>query len=101
MLSVKPILTASDGAIHIASAARSRTAGVGKLLQMMRNQVGTSDPIRVAVMHADAPEEGEQLKEKVARDFNCREIFITNFTPVMGYATGRGTLAFAYHRALE
>jgi fatty acid-binding protein DegV len=49
-------------------------------------------------MHADALEEAEKLKEKVAAEFNCVEIFITDLSPVMGYATGRGTLALAYYK---
>lgn len=100
MLSVKPILTASGGAIRIATAARTKAAGVDKLLQIMRGHVGTTEPVHVAVMHADALKEAEQLKERVAAEFNCAELFVTDFTPVMGYATGRGTLALAYHKAL-
>jgi len=50
------------------------------------------------VMHADALEEAEKLKKKVAAEFNCVEIFITDFSPVMGYATGQGTLALAYYK---
>ncbi len=43
-------------------------------------------------------EEAERLKEKVAAEFNCVESFITDLSPVMGYATGRGTLALAYYK---
>jgi DegV family protein with EDD domain len=100
MLSVKPILTASGGAIHIATATRTKAAGVDKMLQMMAGHVGTTEPVHVAVMHADALQEAEQLKERIAGQFNCAELFISDFTPVMGYATGRGTLALAYHKAL-
>jgi DegV family protein with EDD domain len=100
MLSVKPILTASGGAIHIATATRTKAAGVDKMLQMMTNHVGTTAPVHVAIMHADALQEAEQLKERIAHQYNCAELFIADFTPVMGYATGRGTLALAYHEAL-
>jgi fatty acid-binding protein DegV len=48
-------------------------------------------------MHADALEEAKKLEERVATDYNCVEIFITDFSPIMGYATGRGTLALAYY----
>jgi fatty acid-binding protein DegV len=64
----------------------------------MRNHVANSEPIHVAVMHADALEEARELKKKVASEFNCAEIFITDFSPIMGYATGRGTLALAYYK---
>ena len=95
---VKPILTISNGAVHFASAARTKQSGVDKMLQMMRNQVGNSEPVHVAVMHTDNLEEAENLKERIANEFNCAELFITDFTPIMGYATGRGTLALAFYR---
>ncbi|UCH50838.1 MAG: DegV family protein [Chloroflexota bacterium] len=98
MLSIKPILTGSKGRIHFAAAARTKQSGIKKMLQIMRNHVGDSEPVRVTVMHADALEEAEKLKEKVAAEFNCVEIFITDLSPVMGYATGRGTIALAYYK---
>jgi len=98
MLSIKPILTGSKGRIHFAAAARTRQSGVKKMLQIMRNHIGDSEPLHVVVMHADAIEEAEKLREKVAAEFNCVEIFITDLSPVMGYATGRGTLALAYYK---
>lgn len=99
MLSVKPILTSSDGLIHFAAAARTKQSGLEKMLHIMRNHVGNSEPIHVAVMHANTLEKAEKLKERIATEFNCVELFITDFSPIMGYATGRGTLALAYYRS--
>jgi len=98
MLSIKPVLTGSDGHIRFAAAARNKQNGVKKMLQMMRRDVGNSEPVHVAVMHADALEEAKKLKERVIAEFNCVEIFITDFSPTMGYATGPGTLALAYYK---
>ncbi|MBM4446365.1 MAG: DegV family protein [Chloroflexi bacterium] len=98
MLSIKPILTGSNGNIHFAAAARTKQSGIEKMLKIMRNHVVNSEPVHVAVMHADALKEAEKLKEKIAAEFNCAELFITDFSPIMGYATGRGTLALAYYK---
>lgn len=98
MLSVKPLLTGSDGLIRFAATARTKQSGVEKMLHLMRNQAGNSEPIRVAVMHANTLTEAEELKDRIAAEFNCAELFITDFSPVMGYATGRGTLAVAFYR---
>jgi fatty acid-binding protein DegV len=64
----------------------------------MRGDISNSQPVHVAIMHADALEEAKKLKERIAADYNCVEIFITDFSPIMGYATGRGTLALAYYK---
>ena len=97
-LNIKPILTGSNGNIRITAAARNKQNGINKMLSMMKRDIGDSQPVHVAVMHAEALEEAKRLEEKIAADYNCLEIFITDFSPVMGYATGRGTLALAYYK---
>jgi DegV family protein with EDD domain len=96
MLNIKPILTSSGGIIRFVTASRSRERGIEKMLKIMRDKVGQR-PVHVAVMHAYAPEEAEKLKERVAAEFNCAELWITEFSPVMGYATGTGTLGLAFY----
>ena len=96
ILNIKPILTMSSGLVRFAGAVRNREHGIDRILQMMRDKVGQS-AVHVAVMHAYAPEEAERLKERVSAEFNCVELWLTEFSPVMGYATGTGTLGFAFY----
>ena len=53
--------------------------------------------MRVAVMHAYALDEAERLKERVAAEFNCIELWLAEFSPVMGYACGTGTVGLAFY----
>ncbi len=96
MLSIKPVLTNSSGKIRFAGAVRSRTQGVDRMIKMMRDKVGYN-PVHVAVMHAYAPEEAEKLRERIASEFQCAELWVSELTPVMGYATGTGTLALGFY----
>ncbi len=48
-------------------------------------------------MHADSPDEALALKDRIASQFECREIFITEFTPVMGAHTGPGLIGIAFY----
>ena len=96
MLNIKPILTSSAGLVRFKGVVRNREQGINRLLETMRDKVGQS-PVHVAVMHAYVPDEAERLKERISSEFNCAELFITEFTPVMGYATGTGTLGFAFY----
>jgi DegV family protein with EDD domain len=100
LLSLKPILTGADGVIRFAGATRTKRSGIEKMLRMMREQTGHSEQIHVAVMHADAAEEAQILRERIAAEFNCAELFVTDFTPIMAYATGRGTLALAFYKSI-
>ncbi|MFC2063179.1 DegV family protein [Chloroflexota bacterium] len=97
ILKIKPILTSSSGLIRFKGIARNKEQGINRLLGTLRDKVGKS-LVHVAVMHAYAQEEAERLQERIASEFNCAELFITEFSPVMGYATGTGTLGFAFYQ---
>jgi len=97
MLSIKPILSSSSGLVRFNGVARNRAQGINRLLKTMRDKVGQS-PVHVAVMHAYVPDEAEMLKERISSEFNCAELWVTEFSPVMGYATGTGTLGFAFYK---
>jgi len=94
-LNIKPILTVS-GVVHFAGMARSRKHGIERMLQMMRSRVDNF-PVHVAVTHAYALDEAERLKELIASEFNCTELWIAEFSPVMGYACGTGTVGIAFY----
>jgi len=96
ILSIKPILTSASGLVRFAGAVRSKEHGIDHICKMMRDKVG-QNPVHIAVMHAYALEEAEMLKERVASQFNCVELWLTEFSPLMGYATGTGTLGFAFY----
>lgn len=97
MLNIKPMLTISDGLIRFKGVVQNREKGIIRLLKMLRDRVG-QDPVHIAVMHAYVPEEAETLRERISAEFNCAELWITEFSPVMGYATGTGTLGFAFYK---
>jgi DegV family protein with EDD domain len=100
MLNIKPILAVSpktSGVVHFIGAVRSRERGIDKMLGIMKDRVG-QNPAHVMVMHAFAPDEAEKLKERVSAEFNCAELWLTEFSPVMGYATGTGTLGLAFYK---
>jgi DegV family protein with EDD domain len=96
LLNIRPLLTISSGMVRFRGAARSREGGIGRMLKIMRDKVGQR-PVHVAVMHAYALEEAQRLKERVASAFNCAELWLTEFSPLMGYATGTGTLGLAFY----
>ena len=95
ILNIRPLLTVS-GTVNFASVVRSRERGIERMLRAMRDKVG-QQPVHVAVMHAYALDEAERLKERISSEFNCRELWLSEFSPVMGYATGTGTLGIAFY----
>ena len=77
--------------------ARCRTKGetLDTLFNLVRSQhVGSR--LHVAINHADALAEAEQLKEKALSQFQCEEVFISNIGPLVTIHTGLGTRAFSW-----
>ena len=96
MLSIKPILTSSSGLVRFAGAVRSTERGIERIIALMKSKIG-EEPVHVAVMHAYALERAQVLMERIASEVNCAELWLTEFSPVMGYACGTGTVGFAYY----
>jgi DegV family protein with EDD domain len=94
-LRIKPILSVSR-VVHFSGMARNRKQGINRVLQMMRNKVGNK-PVHVSVTHAYALDEAEKLMERVSAEFNCIEVWLSEFSPVMGYACGTGTVGVAFY----
>jgi len=95
ILNIRPIFSVAD-VVHFIGVARSRERGIERMLKAVRSKVGL-DPVHVAVMHAYAPDEAERLRERVASEFNCTELWVTEFSPLMGYACGTGTVGLAFY----
>ncbi len=96
MLKIKPVLASSSGLIRFMTAVRNKGRGIDRLLETMRKKVG-QNPVHVAVMHAYALEEAKKLMERVSSEFNCVELWLTELSPVMGYACGTGTVGLAFY----
>jgi DegV family protein with EDD domain len=98
ILNIKPMFTiSSSGVVRILGVVRNKEHGINRLLEIVRDKVGLS-PAHIAVMHAYALDEAEQLRERVLSEFNCVELWLTEFSPLMGYACGTGTLGLAFYK---
>ena len=96
LLDVKPVMGWWDGAARFKGMTRSRERGIDQIVGLMRNCVGGKQ-VHVAVHHTDAAEEGEKVKERVRQEFDCVELWLTEFSPIMGYSAGSGALGLAFY----
>ncbi|MBN2099500.1 MAG: DegV family protein [Dehalococcoidia bacterium] len=97
VLNMKPVLehSTSIGETTPFARPRSKAKAVELMLQTMAERMGDST-VHVLVHHADELEEGEKLKSEVARRFKCAELYLSEFTPIMGVHAGPGVLAVAF-----
>jgi DegV family protein with EDD domain len=94
-LQFKPILSVGNGVVDALERPRTQAKAVRHILEIMAARVGER-PVHAAVVHADAFNKAEWLRQEVASRFNCRELYVTDLTPVMGTHTGPGVLGMAW-----
>jgi DegV family protein with EDD domain len=95
-LQIKPILYVAGGRAEVMAKPRTKTKATRFMLQQMAGQVD-SQRLHAAVLHADAAEEAEELRQRIAQQFDCAELYVAEFTPVMGAHTGPGLLGVAFY----
>jgi DegV family protein with EDD domain len=98
LLNMKPILEHNPaiGETMPVARPRTKTKAIEIMLQIMAERMGDAK-VHVMVHHADELAEGEKLQNKIRSRFDCVEIYLTEFTPVMGVHTGPGVLAIAFY----
>ena len=96
LLKVKPILTLKDGKVVPMARPRTRPKALECLLSLMKESV-TDTPLHAAVMHGDDPDGAQYLRKEIASRYNCAELMVTGFTPVMGAHTGPGLVGIAFY----
>ena len=77
--------------------ARCKTKGqtLKTLFDMVKQRSG-GKKLHVAIDHADAPAEAEELKGKALSQFQCVEAFINQILPLVTTHTGVGTRVFSW-----
>ena len=95
LLDIKPVLQFAGGRVGIIARPRSRRRAFDRLLRSARADLA-GKRAHVNVMHADADEEAALLLATIGSEFDCRELFLTQFHPFMGAHTGPGLVAVAY-----
>ena len=96
LLGIRPLTELKLGEARVLDKPRSRDKGVERLVGVMKDRV-QQRPAHVNVMHAHAADSARSLYHRVETEFNCREIFISEFTPVMGAHLGPGLLGLAFY----
>jgi len=96
MLNIRPMFSLARGEIHFMGITRSREKGIEQLINIMKKEIG-SGLLHLAIAHARVPEEAQNLRARIEAEFKTAESWLTDFSPVMAYATGTGVLAVGYY----
>ncbi len=96
MLNIKPILEVQNGRVEPVEKVRSRKKALKRLVDLAIERMGGREPIRVAVLHADAEEEAQRLMDMLKAKISPVEAYITPVSPVVGVHVGPGTVGITY-----
>jgi DegV family protein with EDD domain len=96
LLRIKPIAYLFQGEVSLVATVRTSSRSRERLVEIVRQRVAGA-PVHVAIFHAHAGEEAEELKRQISSRLQCAELYVTQFTPVMGAHTGPGVLGLAFY----
>ena len=96
ILGIKPLTELRLGEAKLLDKPRSRSKAMERLAAVMKSRVG-SKPVHVNVMHAHSAEDADKLLKRMDQEFDCRELFMSEFTPVMGAHLGPGLIGAAFY----
>lgn len=99
LLSVKPIITLEDGLLEARENIRTRGKAIDRLISFTEEALGKTDPIKLAVVHARAPEEGQALLDRAKAHFNCKEAMMADLVASLAVHGGPGVLMLTGYKA--
>jgi DegV family protein with EDD domain len=95
LLKVKPILMLDEGVIQPLDKVRSKRKAIKRLLSELESHASPEQPVQAIAMHAQAPDEAQELAAEVRRRFNCQRMYMGEVGPVVGTHTGPGLVGAA------
>jgi DegV family protein with EDD domain len=99
LLSIKPIMEVppSTGVLEPLERVRSRPKALKRLLEIMQKRVSEGQRVHVSIAHANVPEEASWLKSQVSSLFDCAEVYISDWPPVVGVHCGPGVIGLSFY----
>jgi DegV family protein with EDD domain len=95
-LNIKPILELKNGHVEAIERVRTRKKSLQRLIELVEERVAGRQPVRLAMLHANAPEDARELMNEAAARLNPVETVFSQVSPVVGTHAGPGTVGLAF-----
>ncbi len=99
LLNIKPLISMEDGVIVALGQARSRQRAYQIMAEKVEAAVGHMGKIKIAYVHAAAPQEVGKIRALIEERLQCVETLIAELSPALGVHTGPGTAGLCYFPA--
>ena len=98
---IKPLIGMQDGEIVPLGMTYSTRRIYQMMIDIIERVVGKKGRIKVAFVHAGAPEEIKKLKELVESRMTCVESLVAELSPALAVHSGPGTTGLCYYPMIE
>ena len=96
MLNFKPILEVRDGRVEPIERVRTRGKSLGRIVELAAEQINGRTPVRLASLHANAPEDARAVLKEATEKLNPIETYFSEVSPVIGANAGPGVVGLVY-----
>lgn len=96
VLNFKPILELRDGRVEAAERVRTRTKSLNRIVELVEEKIGGRTPVRLASLHASAPEDARIVLDEATKKFNPVESYSSEVSPAIGANIGPGVVGLVY-----
>jgi DegV family protein with EDD domain len=99
LIQIKPILHLDKGRIEALDKVRSRRKAMDRLMEIVAEHAGGGGSLHASVIHAQAKEEAETIRDRVSGAFRFAELYMAGVSPAIGTHVGPGTVGIAFYAA--
>ena len=100
-LRLKPILEVVDGVFVGLERVRTRQKALKRLAELLEARIAGRKPVRLAVLHANAPDLARQMLEDATARLHPIDTIMADVSPAVGTHLGPGTVGFAFMAGIE
>ncbi|MCJ7625824.1 MAG: DegV family protein, partial [Anaerolineaceae bacterium] len=101
VLNMKPILEIADGGFEGLERVRTYKKAQNRLVELLQDRIDGRSPVRLAVLHANAPDVAKRLLEQASEVVHPIETIFTDVSPAVGVHLGPGTVGLAFMAGIE
>ncbi len=98
LLSVKPIIKVEDGVLEAFQNVRTRGKALDRLVELTAEAVGTAEPVKFGIPHAEVPDEAEKLRQRLESTFNCDEMIVVDLACSLTVHGGPGVIGLISYK---
>jgi DegV family protein with EDD domain len=98
LLDLKPVIKVEDGVLEAFQNVRTRGKALDRLVELTEEAVGTTEPVKLGIPHAEVPDEAEKLRQRLESTFNCDEMIVVDLCCSLTVHGGPGIIAIVSYK---